>query len=120
MASLATTTASARMQALMFASAPIWGSGNVVIIRGPEGCPKGQVIDIRVRMSQPSGVTGEGSFSGDCTGKHDTWMAVVHSTGLKFAPGKAHAHAWATRWTSGGAVKSWDWERDMTLKKGGS
>lgn len=119
MTSPTATTASALIKALVFPTAPIWGSGNTVIIRGPLGCPKGQVIAIRVRVSEASGVTGEGSFSGDCTGKDDTWMAIVRSTGLKFARGKAHAHAWATRWTSDGAVKSWDWQRDVTLNNAG-
>lgn len=97
-------------------TAKVWLKGQTVVMTGPIGCPEGLVVEIRIKVSQESGAVGEGHYNAFCTGEQEEWMALVNTWSFPFTPGAAEARAWATTWDKNGAVKSWNWGKEITLK----
>lgn len=96
-------------------TATTWDQGHILALSGPLQCPKGQVIEMRVKVTQTGHKIGEGYESAICTGEKTHWTGLVKSWSFAFTPGQAHAHAWATTYSQSKPVKSWDWQGDINI-----
>lgn len=103
-------------------TATLTPSGHNVRVTGPIGCDAGEIVHIRVRVTQSStGAIAEGTFHARCTGDREAmttqpWSvrAATHGN-VAFEPGEAHVEAWARTVNRGEQTDMHNWGRTVEL-----
>lgn len=97
-------------------------SGHAVTVTGPIGCDAGEVVTVRVVVTQAStGAVGEGAVRARCTGDRETsstqsWAVHVATRGsTHFDPGPATVEAWAHTADRGRATDRTSWRKSVEL-----
>lgn len=98
-------------------TATLTPSGHTVAVTGPIGCDAGEIVHIRVRVTQSStGAVAEGTFHARCTGDRQPWTVRAATQGsTSFDPGEAHVEAWSRTVDRGEQTDFVNWEREVEL-----
>ena len=92
-------------------------SGHNVVVTGPIGCDAGEIVTIRVVVTQDTtGAVAQGTFHARCTGDRQPWRIHAATRGpVAFVEGPARVEAWAQTYNRGKITDTNTWWRSVDI-----